>query len=228
MTLKSIGTLCHDGAKQAPGYFLFYAAQQFHATAKTLHEFYQDLAIHKSLNPDTIISDFDGGASTSSETNVMAIFSGVLGVASAASSVAGPGGAAASAALGSLSGLFAIASEAPGGGGGGGATKDLKHLVNRFFTNSQKLIGSALDDVFGDAKHGKIKKIPKSALTQKGTACTEPVCKFFAEGKWLFYDIDNHIQKFKANVRTRLVSASIFYFSLLFEPLAEILDHKLK
>lgn len=213
--------LCHGDAKQPGGYFLFYAAQKFHETANALHEFYQDLTIHTSFNLDVIISDWDGGADTSSDADVLGIMAACLGVASGsigASTI--PGAGTASAVLGALGGLFGIAAQVPGGGGGDDPTVGLKHLLDKFFTKSQKLLNKLLDDVFGN---GNPKEIPESALTDVGVAspCTDNICRFFAGGKWLFLDIDDHISAFQAETKRRLVSTYPFFLFLWGEDIVD-------
>lgn len=205
--------LCRKHEKQPTGYFFYYAAEKFHETANALYDFYEELTLRESLNLDTIVSDWDGGSSTSSGADVLAIMSACLGVASTAVGAAStPGAPAAGVALSALSGLFSIASDVPGGGSGGNPIVSLQHLLDKFFTESEHLLTKLLKDVFGD---GNPKDIPKSALTHVGrsSTCKSNICRFFTRGKWLFFDIDDHIAKFRIETRKRLVSTYHFSFS---------------
>lgn len=200
---------------------MFYlAAQQFHDTANTLHEFFQDLALNDLLDLHQIVKDWDGSPHTTEGDDINSILSSCLGIGA---SVAGaiPGGEIASAALGTISGIFSLAESASGGGGGGGGTPTthMEEMIQTLFGHNQHLINKMLKDVFGEGDPTEIP--PKGPFTLQGAEeeevkpeldavtlakHTARISKVFENGKWLFDSISKHVGHFKKETKRRLVS----------------------
>jgi hypothetical protein len=182
-----------------------------------LHEKLQDMVL--GLNVDKIVSAWDGASDTKDQVDVVSILGAALGTAGAAVGAA-PGGAAAAGALGTLAGIFGTAEAIVGdGGGGGNPTKQLKHLVQKFFKENNSLLARNLRDVFG-GRHGHPGRIPVHTKTtsddvdvydgdndKAGHWHIKKVAKFFSHGRWLFRDIDPHAAHFVHHTRQTLVSS---------------------
>lgn len=157
-------------------FYINYAATKFHEVMTTMHEKLQDWAIETGFDADAIVDTFVDGDATAA--NPFAIISSAFGIASAATGNAGFG--IASSTFGLVGAFYSTAADDPSG--------DVRESISDFFSKTADSIQNLLNDAFGAGDDYDIDELPAQTEHYYNKS---PIGRFFADGKWLIYDVSS-------------------------------------